>query len=215
MSIRSTLIVLILLTLAGLGLSLWAAPRLPELVPSHWNAAGQINAYAPRAQALWLMPLITLGLGLLLLFLPRIDPLRKNVDAFRPAYHWIIVTLAAFLLYMHGLTLLAGLGVAFNMTSSLIPAESVLMVVIGFVMERAKPNWFIGIRTPWTLSSPTVWEKTHRLGGLAFKIAGGVTLAGLFLPVQSGLFFSLLPLTIAVLIPTVYSYLLYQNEQKH
>jgi len=215
MSIRTTLIVLILLTLLSLGLSFWAAPRLPEMVPSHWNAAGQINGYAPRTSALWLMPLMILGTGLLLLFLPRIDPLRKNIDAFRPAYHWIVVTLAAFLVYLHGLTLLAGLGITFNMTYSLIPAESVLLVVIGFVTERARPNWFIGIRTPWTLSSPTVWEKTHRLGGLVFKIAGVLTLVGLALPELIGMYFSIVPLTIAVLIPTVYSYLLYQNEQKH
>jgi uncharacterized membrane protein len=215
MSIRTTLIVLILLSLAGLGLSLWAAPNLPEMVPSHWNAAGQINGYAPRAQAVWMLPLMTLLVGLLLLFLPRIDPLRKNVEQFRPAYHWIIVTLAAFLLYMHIQTLLAGLGIAFNMTYTIIPAETVLMVVMGFVTERARPNWFIGIRTPWTLSSPTVWEKTHRLGGLTFKIAGVLSLIGLFFPNEAGLYFSLVPLTIAVLIPTIYSYLLYQAEQKH
>ena len=214
MSKRATVLVLILLTLAGLGMSLWAAPRLPELVPSHWNAAGQIDGYAPRAQALWLMPFVGLGLGLLLLFLPEIDPLRKNVEQFRPTYHWIIVTLAAFLLYLHLLTLLAGLGVVFNMTYTLLPAFGVLMIVIGFVTERAKPNWFIGIRTPWTMSSPSVWEKTHRLGGLTFKIAGVLTLAGMLLPVELGMLFALLPISLAALIPVVYSYRLYQQEQK-
>jgi uncharacterized membrane protein len=214
MSFRTTLIVLILLALAALGLSLWAAPRLPEMVPSHWDASGQIDGYAPRSQELWLMPAMILLTGLLLLYLPNIDPLRKNVEQFRPAYHWIIVTLAGFLLYLHALTLLAGLGFAFNLVYFLIPAEAVMLVVIGFVTERAKPNWFIGIRTPWTLSSPTVWEKTHRLGGRVFKIAGVATLAGLFFPERIGLFFTLLPLILSTVILVVYSYRLYQAELK-
>ncbi len=214
MSKKFTLIVLLLITVLSLGLSVWAAPGLPQRVPSHWNAAGQIDGYAPRAQALWLMPLLGLGIGIFLLFLPVIDPLRKNIEQFRGAYNWIVIALAAFLAYLHALTLLAGLGASFNMTFTLLPALALMMIGLGFVIERTKPNWIAGIRTPWTLSSPTVWEKTHRLGGLTFKLAGLASLLGLLMPMEAGLWFALLPLALGALIPVGYSYWLYQQEQK-
>ena len=214
MSQRTTLIVLVFLSLLSLGLSLWAAPGLPEQVPSHWNAAGEVNGYAPRGQALWLLPLTGLALGLLLLFLPRLDPLRKNIELFRGTYHWIVTGLVAFMLYMHALTLLAGLGVAFNMTVALLPALSAMVFGMGFAIERARPNWIAGIRTPWTLSSPTVWAKTHQLGGRCFKIAGLASLLGLLFPASTGMIFSLVPISLAGLIVVIYSYVIYQDEQK-
>ena len=214
MKLRTTIIVLVLLAAASFALSLWAMPNLPEQIPSHWNALGAVDSYSPRSTALWRMPLIILGTGLLLLFLPMLDPLRKNVDQFRPAFHWAILGVAAFLTYLHGVTLLAGLGVPINLSTWMIPAMALLMIGIGFLTERALPNWFIGIRTPWTLSSPTVWAKTHRLGGWSFKIGGALSLLGLLLPKEIGLLVSLVPLLAASLIPVVYSYLLYREEQR-
>ena len=212
MKLRTTIIVLVLLAAASFALSLWALPNLPDQIPTHWNAAGVVDGYAPRSTALWRMPLIILGTGLLLLLLPMLDPLRKNVDQFRPAFHWAILGTAAFLTYLHGITLLAGLGVQINMTQWMIPALAALMIGMGFLIERALPNWFIGIRTPWTLSSPSVWLKTHHLGGWTFKIGGALSLLGLLLPAEFGLLFSLIPILVASLIPVVYSYLLYRAE---
>jgi uncharacterized membrane protein len=214
LTIRRTILLLVLITLASLAISLWAAPRLPAVVPSHWNTAGQVNGYAPRAVALWLMPFVILFTGLLILFIPLIDPLRQNVDAFRPALHAVVALLAVFLTYIHTLTLLAGMGVSFNMTYRLLPAFCGLLVALGFLTERAKPNWFIGIRTPWTLSSPTVWAKTHRLGGLVFKVCGLLVLLGLFFPPETGMLFTLIPISAAALVTVVYSYVIYQNERK-
>jgi uncharacterized membrane protein len=214
MKLRTTMILLVLLAAASFALSLWAMPNLPEQIPAHWNAVGVVDRYAPRSTALWQMPLIILGTGLLLLFLPMIDPLRKNVDQFRPAFHWLILGTAAFLTYLHGLTLLAGLGLPINMSYWMIPAFAALMIGIGFLTERALPNWFIGIRTPWTLSSPTVWQKTHRLGGLTFKIAGLLCLLALLFPPEIGLMLALIPILAASIIPVIYSYLLFRAEHQ-
>ncbi len=213
MNIRRTLFFVIVLTLLGAAFSLWAAPRLPEMVPSHWNAAGQIDGYMPRTSALILMPAAILGLGLLLLYIPFIDPLRANVERFRGAYNWLIVGLSVFMLFMHVVTVLAGLGIQFNILYVLYPAMALLFVGMGFLMERAKPNWFIGIRTPWTLSSPTVWEKTHRLGSWLFKIAGVLILVGLVFPPEVGFYFAFVPLVAASLIAVIYSYVAYRAEQ--
>jgi len=214
MNMRRTLYIILLLTLVSAALSLWAYPRLPEMVPSHWNAAGQIDGYMPRTSSLILMPAMILGVGLLLLYIPYIDPLRANVDRFRGAYNWIIVGFAAFMLFMHVITLLAGLGVRFNIIYLMIPAMALLFIGMGFVVERAKPNWFIGIRTPWTLSSPTVWEKTHRLGGLLFKISGVLMLLGLLFPPEVGFYFTLVPLMASAFGSIIYSYVVYRAEQR-
>jgi uncharacterized membrane protein len=213
MTIRCTSRIILLLAVLGVGFSLWTAPRLPAQVPAHWNMAGQVDGYQPRAMALWMIPVMGLALGLLLLYLPFIDPLRANVDRFRGAYNWLIVGLGVFLLFLHGITLLAGLGVALNVTWLMILAMALLFFGLGFLVERAQPNWFIGIRTPWTLSSPTVWAKTHRLGGLLFKLSAALMLVGLAFPPQVGFYFTLVPLLAAALTTVVYSYFAYRAEK--
>jgi len=213
MSIRTITAVLIVIVLVGLGASLWAAPNLPERVPSHWNAAGQVDGYSSRGLALYLMPAITLAVGLLLIFLPNIDPLRANVDKFRRAYHWAVAGFALYFTYIHVLTLLAGLGVAYNMTYALIPAFALLFIGLGFLIERTRQNWFIGIRTPWTLSSPVVWDKTHRMGGLLFKVSGLVALAGIFFPSEVSFYFMIVPILIAAFGSIVYSYIVFRQEK--
>ncbi|HMN59236.1 MAG TPA: SdpI family protein, partial [Anaerolinea sp.] len=176
-------------------------------------AAGKSDGSLPPTPSLILMPAMILGVGLLLLYIPQIDPLRANVDRFRGSYNWIIIGMSAFMLFMHVLTLLAGLGVQFNILYLMIPAMALLFIGMGFVVERAKPNWFIGIRTPWTLSSPTVWEKTHRLGGLLFKISGVLMLLGLLFPPEVGFYFGLVPLMVSAFGSVIYSYIAYRAEQ--
>jgi len=214
MTVKRTLIVIILLTLAGLALSLWAYPRLPEQVPSHWNAAGQVDDSMPRSTAVYLLPALGLGLGLLLLYLPYIDPLHGNIERFRKVYNWFVVAFTAYMLFMHGLVIAAGLDARFNMTMMLIPVVSLLIIGAGFALERTQPNWIMGVRTPWTLTSPVVWDKTHRLAGRLFKLAGLLMLLGLLLPPAAALWLIMGLLLAASLATVVYSYIAYQAEVK-
>jgi uncharacterized membrane protein len=214
MSIRTVTIVLILIVLGSLAFSLWAAPRLPDSVPSHWNAAGEVDGYSSRTESLFLIPAITLGVGLLLIFIPMIDPLRANVDKFRRTYHWAVLGFAVYFTYLHVLILLAGLGVNFNMTTALIPAFGLLFIGLGFLLERTQPNWFIGIRTPWTLSSPVVWEKTHKIGGKLFKLGGLVALVGIFFPMEIGFIIMMSAIMVPALGTVMYSYIAFRQEKK-
>lgn len=213
-SIQKTLIVVIALVLLSVAASLVAYPRLPEVVPSHWNAAGEVDGYTSRNSSLIFVPALTLGLGLFMLYLPQIDPLRANVDKFRGAYNWAVVGFCVYMLYIHILTLLAGLGVRFNMTTMLLPVMGLLFIGIGFLIDRAKRNWFIGIRTPWTLMSDTVWAKTHRLGGLLFKIGGVVAIIAAFIPGEAGIWVMMTALLGAGFVPVIYSYFAYRAEAK-
>jgi uncharacterized membrane protein len=213
MTIKRTLVVIVLLSLLGLAASLWAYPRLPDQVPSHWNIAGEVDDTMQRDTIVYLLPGLGLVLGLLLLYIPYIDPLRANVERFRSTYNWFIVGMSLFFLFLHVLTILAGLGIRFNMTDMLIPAASAMVIGIGYVLERTKPNWFLGIRTPWTLSSSTVWDKTHRLGGLLFKLSGVTMLTGLLFSQEAAFFLLMGSILITTLVTIVYSYFAYRDEQ--
>ena len=188
-------------------------PHMPERIASHWNAQGQVDGYISKFWGLFLMPLVCVGLSLLLIAIPRIDPLRANIERFKGFYFSFAIMLLLFMLYLYVLTILWNLGVRFNMIRLLVPAFAVLYFYCGILVEKAKRNWFIGIRTPWTLSSDVVWDKTHKIGGKLFKVAGILVLLGLIFP-NHAILFVLCPVILVALTTTVYSYFEYSRETK-
>jgi len=199
----------ILLLLFAFSLTLF--PFLPESLATHWNADGVVDGYLPKTWALFLLPAIALGTTLLLAFLPRIDPLRENIEEFRDTYEWFVAGILAFFLYLHLLTLAWNLGFRFQMVMVLSPAFAALYYGCGVLIGRAKRNWFIGIRTPWTLSSDRVWAETHRRGALLFKVCGILALGGVLLPAQA-ISFLLAPVLAASAYLVIFSYREYRRE---
>jgi uncharacterized membrane protein len=191
--------------------ALFLYPQMPDPMPSHWNAAGEVDGYMAKSWGLFLMPLLAVGVFLLFLAIPKIDPLKANIAEFSRAYNLMMVLLIAYLLYIYALTLLWALGFQFNMTFMLLPAMGVLFIAIGYLVGKAKRNFFVGIRTPWTLSSDTVWAKTHQLGKWTFVGAGVVSILCAFL---GGIGFWIFTVTLlaAALVPIIYSYILWRRE---
>jgi len=185
--------------------------QMPETMASHWNVQGEVDGYMPKVWALFLMPLMSVVLLILFIFLPKIDPLKKNIEKFLNYYEWFILIMIIFLFYIHMLTLLFSLGIEFNMTQALVPALGILIFYLGAMMKNSKRNWFIGIRTPWTLSSDVVWEKTNILGGKLFQVAGGLVFLTLVVP-DYGFWLMILPLLAVVVFSFVYSYLEFKKE---
>jgi uncharacterized membrane protein len=188
-------------------------PKLPETIPTHWNMDGQPDGWSNRAFGAWITPVILLGMWALFRLLPAIDPRGANYAKFGGAFEAIIDSLMLFLLGMHIVLLRAGLGYPVQIERIVPFGVGVLLIVIGNLLPRCCPNWFVGIRTPWTLSSDRVWEKTHRLGGRLFVAAGFlIAIAALFWVqwVRVVLITSILLATAAVLI---YSYLEWKREQ--
>lgn len=215
MSTRTTIIIVsIMIVLATLvGVALW--PRLPDPMASHWDASDQVNGYMSKFWGVFLMPLMTTGLVLFFLAIPKIDPLRANIAAFRDVFNLFIVFFTGFMVYIYLLTLLWNLGyTGFNMSEAMLPALGVLFIFTGYLMRKAKRNFFIGIRTPWTLSSDRVWDETHRVGSVLFMIAGGLAFLGSFAGGVTAFWLILVPIMVSVLVTLVYSYLLYQREIK-
>lgn len=215
MTTRATTI-LILFMILGAALSgflLWN--QLPGRMASHWNINDEVDGYVPRVWGVFMMPLITLGMLVLFLVIPVIDPLKANIAKFRGAYNLFIVLIAAFMLYIHALTLAWNLGfTGFRMSASMLPAMGLLFIFIGFMLRQARRNWFIGIRTPWTLSSDTVWDKTHQLGAILFMASGVLAFIGGLFGGMTAFWLLFVPLISSVLFLLAYSYVLYQQETK-
>lgn len=203
----------IALLAASFLLSSFAYPHLPELMASHWNAAGEVDGYLPKFWGAFLVPLIMLGFLLLFIAIPRIDPLKDNIMRFIAYYKGFVLVLLIFMLCVHIQVTFWNLG--FTVSPNIIIPLGIgfLFIYIGVMLSKTKRNWFIGIRTPWTLSSDVVWDKTHRIGGRLFIAAGIISLAGVLL-LNYAYLFILLPLLAAVFYTIVYSYFAYQKESK-
>jgi len=186
-------------------------PKMPDIMAGHWNAQGQVDGYISKFWGLFLMPIISFTLFLFFLLIPVIDPLKENISKFREYFDVAIFSIITFLFYIYLLTLVWNLGVRFNMIKALIPAFGILFYCCGILVENAKRNWFIGIRTPWTLSSDLVWEKTHRIGGKLFKLSGIISFLG-FLFSDFAIFFVLVPVFFAAIYTIVYSYFIYKKQ---
>jgi uncharacterized membrane protein len=215
MSTRTTTILVLLMILGATvaGLLLWN--QLPDPMASHWNVNDQADGYMSKTWAVFMMPLITLGMFVLFLVIPSIDPLKANIAQFRGAFNLFIVLIIACMVYIYGLTLIWNLGyTGFRMSSAMLPVLGLLFIFIGFMMRQAKRNFFIGIRTPWTLSSDKVWNETHRLGALLFMISGALTFIAGFFGGMTAFWLTFVPLISSTLFLLVYSYILYQRETR-
>lgn len=187
-------------------------PSTPDRVPMHWNAAGEVDRYGGKLEGLFLLPVITIGLYLLLLFLPRIDPGKANYAHFGGAYAAIRIGTTALMAGIHAMVLLWIKDIKPDATLFVMLGVGLLFVLLGLVMGKIQPNWFVGIRTPWTLSSRRSWTRTHRLGGWMFIGTGLLLMLGGLLPASWMAALILGPTIIVSLILVVYSYLEWRKD---
>ena len=209
MKLMRVAIVLVLIFTAVITLVTY--PVMPDLVASHWNAAGELNGTMPKFWGLLLIPLLMLAFCALFAVLPRIDPLRENYRKFQDYYEGFVLIFAVFFLIIQTQIILWGLGIQVSPNLVMPVLIGGLFTYVGFLLEHAEPNWFVGIRTPWTLSSPSVWRKTHALGGALFKLAGVVSIIGV-LAGRYAFLFILIPGIAVAIFTVVYSYVEFRKE---
>ncbi len=205
---------LLLLIVLSLGLSLFAYPHLPARIPVHWGLNGQPNRYGPPWTGAFMPGLLALGIYLLFCVLPLVDPRQRNYQAFLPLYRllrWLVVLIT---LLTGGLTLSAGLGYHPPVGTIVRSAVALLILITGNFLGKVQPNWFVGIRTPWTLASEEVWHQTHRLAAPLWVAGGIVLLAISFLPSPSAALPYFACLAVLVLVPIVHSYLVWARLPK-
>jgi len=193
--------------------SIWAYPQLPPTIATHWNVGGTADGFSSRATAVLIMPLVVIGLTGLFNVLPKLDPRRANYAKFIDTYWLIANAVILFILIGHGMIIATGLGYPVKVDRFMPVGIGLLFIVLGNYLTRVEPNWFIGIRTPWTLSSDTVWRKTHRTGGWLMVVGGFVLAASVFLPQGAFLPLLIAAILIVAVIPVVQSYILWTREQ--
>ena len=204
------------------GISIWAGGQLPaENIPVHWDADGTADRFADRQEAmfmLWLIPgMASLG-AMVFAVLPQLEPMRDNLFKSRKAYNATWISTMILFVGIHS-------GMAYMMLQSrpedvasnefvrlVIAGTGVLFIVLGNYLPKTRQNWFLGIRTPWTLSSEYTWEKTHRLAGRLFVLVGFVCLIGAFVLEGVALAFLVGGAAVSTALFSVgYSFVVYRN----
>jgi len=181
-------------------------PSLPEQIPLHWNINGEVDRYGSKLFGTFLMPVMTLFIELLMLYLPFIDPKKRNYEKFINVYANIRLGFVLFMSFIYGITMVASLGHPINISFIVPFAVSLLLILIGNYMGKVRQNWFVGFRFPWTLDNEEVWNKTHRFGGKMFVIAGFIGMVSTFLPVPFNFIVFMVSVFGAVIGTMVYSY---------
>lgn len=155
-------------------LSAWAWGQLPAgaQVPIHWGIDGHADGYASKEIGLLLLPLTAAGIAALLAVIPRFEPRRANLERSGKAYGAIWIVIVALIGATHALAVAVALGAVLDVTRLILTGTGVLFVVIGNFLPKVRPNYLMGIRTPWTLASDLSWVRTHRVGGRLFVVEG-------------------------------------------
>lgn len=200
--------------LVAAGFSFWAYSQLPGEVVTHWGIDGRPDGWSSPVMAAAMLPAIGLVLALVFLALPSIDPRREAYQTPGSPY-WVIANAVLVLLaFIHLMVLGHALGWAVNAVLVVVGGVGVLFVILGLLMPRMQPSWFVGIRTPWTLSDDEVWAATHRLGGRLFVAAGVVIVAAAALGGNWWLVGAFVVAGVLALVPVVYSWWLWRERQR-
>ena len=204
-------IVPVFLILAAFIMAGVAWPHAPDRIPVHWGLSGQPNGYAGKIGLLY-PALIALGIWVLMIVLPRIDPRGRSYEKFQGAYTVIRSAIIAVLVCIELLTVLWVYNVHTDINIAIPVVVGLLLMTLGNFFGKIRPNWFVGIRTPWTLSSTESWNKTHRLGGWLFVLLG-LALA-VVAPFQQAWAFILVAVLLGVMVVGlfVYSYVIWKRD---
>lgn len=205
---------LLLIILIPLIFALYIYPQLPEQIPTHWDIDGNVDDYSSKVFAVWFFPLLNLGLYFLLIALPVIDPRRKNYARFAGPYKIFRIVFVIFMSSLYLLTLLISLGYSFRVDVFVKFAVSILFIIIGNYTAKFQPNYFVGIKTPWTLANEEVWRKTHRLGGKLWTIVGVICLILSFFTIRWTNYLYFAVIMVMAFIPVVASYFYYRQLQQ-
>ena len=189
--------------------------EVPDTVPVHYNFQGEPDRYGYKGELLLLVPGISFGVYLLLLFVPAIDP-KKKIETNQKAIRAVRVITVIFMDAVYVVTLALAMGYELDLSMYIMISVGALFFILGNYMNSIKPNYFIGLRTPWTLENPEVWKRTHRLGSKLWMIGGIVIMASPFIDTskQLGISLSMIIIIPLALIPLIYSYVIYNQLQK-
>ena len=195
--------VIILLPIVA-GLALW--DQLPEQVPIHWDAEGEVDGWASRPVAVFVPSAMMLALQWLCVVVTSADPKKQNhPEKVKVLVFWLIPVITVFI---SALMYVSALGVSVRVETLMPILLGLVFVAIGNYMPKCKQNYTIGIKIPWTLASEENWNRTHRLAGWVW-VGGGVVM--LLLGFLGIFWLTVVPVIIMVAVPLIYSYILHKK----
>ncbi len=203
------------LLLAELVVAAWGFLQVGPgaIVPIHWDAAGNPNGYGPAALGFLLVPAITVGLVVMFSVIPAIEPRRENLLRSANAYLTVAVAVTILMFGIHVVVVMAGTGHDAPVALVVGGGAGLLFAAIGNVMTTVRSNYMVGVRTPWTLSSDLSWDKTHRLTGRLFVLAGiGIFAASLLGQLLLVVWLLLGFVAVVLVVAFVYSYLVWRDD---
>ena len=203
-------IAVILAVLAG---TMVAYPKLPGTVPIHWNASGHADDWGPKWSLFLWGPGIMAAIVLLFYVLPWLSPKRFEIDSFRDTYLYIMIVMVVGLGYFHVLVMMNGLGVTWDIGRAMLGGICLMIALLGNVMGKVRRNFYLGIRTPWTIASERVWNKTHRLAAKTSFAAGLIGLLEVFL--HAPFWLPIATVMAGPIIPAIYSLVYYKQLEHH
>ncbi len=193
----------------------WSAllwPIAPDSLPVHFDLGGNADRMGSKLEGLFAVPTVALAVYLILRFLPRLDPARENYASFVGAYSILRLAVIIMLALVDLAILLPLVGVQVNQAAAIRLLVGGLLIVFGAMMGKIRPNWFVGIRTPWTLASKESWVRTHRVGGWVFIFAGLAFIVSLPLATMPAMIISFGLLAVGLVWIVVYSYIVWQKD---
>jgi uncharacterized membrane protein len=207
--------VILILAILPLVFTIVFYPMLPELVPMHWNIRGEIDSWSPKFPGAFVCPFIGIAVMVLIYVLPKIDPKKDNYKQFKLQYMYLMLFLELFFAVIQAAVISVSLGNKFFKIDVLIKIMvGVLFIFLGKIMPKIKSNYFVGIRTPWTIASDDVWAKTHIHGGKVWLIAGLFMAVLSLLPGDAISYISFALIMIAAFEPIIYSWVLFEKEKR-
>lgn len=207
--------IMLIILIVVCAVAVYAYVKLPAdgQYPVHWSFSGQPDRYGSKVEAVSMGPVVSVLIYVLAVVLPGIDPKRRNYERFKNEYILLMQVIMGFLAAVYIISIMAAFGRQVNITLWVNAMLGVLFMVLGNYMSRIKQSWFVGIKTPWTLSSEKVWDKTHRFGGRMFVILGLIFVINAFVGFITNVAVFLMLLFGLALSPIVYSYILYRRME--
>lgn len=185
---------------------------LPDEVPTHFNLQGEADDWGPKWVNAIMIPGIALATYLSLIFIPFIDP-KKRIESRQKPIAAIRIVLSLFFVFMYVFVMAESLGTDINFSIYLQIGIGLLFLALGNYMQSIKQNYFIGVKTPWTLESEEVWKRTHRLTAKVWTVGGLVMMISpltISNPILYWTIFSIV-VSVLVLVPVIYSYVIFQK----
>ncbi len=209
MTTKKSIQIQLLFLLAILTFTFYMASRMPDTVPIHWNAAGKVDGYGSKWTSLAFGPGSTLFTLALTLAIPALSPKKYEVATFEPTYSYIMVVVSLLMSTISVVITLGSAGYTFDMTRVMMAILFGFFALLGNVLGKTRPNYYMGVRTPWTLSSEKVWHATHRAAGRLWTFGGVIGLIASICGLPFWFGFTLFMLM--AIHPVLNSYLLYRK----